>query len=361
MSLGTFAIGAGIAQTTIQALITGFKSLMTINSAVGDSALSDLTKLTKVEPLVVISKELMGVEVMPSVVSGLLHFTIADYLQAVDILGKVKDVELIRQLDKLNPNRDRQGSLMILTSESRAISKFSLPTDNRVATMESKGPIDDEAINLAVGKLVDVDFTYNVGPDKEERSTKLKIAFRLMPRFVSNTSMIKMLGYGTDDTSFSARLERANYGGIRPFIDFILAQDLVDEARKAAFTDETGILNEIMHRVAQNKKYGMLSLNPSLVSLSNIFVITEAERMQLESKFGGKIDSKPVRERMFKNVSASTIVVVDRQYNNVIFYKRGATGASTFSFKELKNSSNGKGPDIMDMLKGFNMGMPISL
>lgn len=360
MSFLGIAQGAQFASSTVQTLIKGLRTVLLMNKTAGDSALSDLTKLTKVEPLVVISKELMGLEVMPSVLNGLLSFTIADYLQAVDILGKVKDVELIRQLEKLNPDRDAQGSLMILTAETRA-NKFSLGTDTRVATMEAKGPIDEEAVNLAVGKLVDVDFTFNVGPEKEQRTTKLKIAFRLMPRFVSNTSVVKLLGWGTDDTSFGARKERADYGGIRPFIDFILCQDLIEEARKAAFNDDTQILNMIMERVAQNKKYGLITMNPSLVTLSNIFIITEAERIQLEAKFGGKLETKGVRDRVFQNVSASTLVIVDRQYNNVVFWKKGASGSSTFSFKELKNSSNGKGPDIMDMLKGFNMGMPISL
>lgn len=331
-----------------------------------DRAMSDITRLTKVEPLVIVSKDCFGLDIMPDLQQTILNYVIADYSQAVNILTKVKDIQVIRVLDKLNPSRDATGMLLstAVTNESMtpAALNFSLPTERKLAvTMEAKGssPLE-EAASLGVGKLVNIDIGFN-NELGHEATAKIPVQFRLLPGFVNAAQMVSILGYGTDDTGVIARFQRAVDGGIAPFMDFIMAQDLIDEYRKAAIKDDSRTLQKIMSRVTTNKKFGLLTNNPSLATLSNIFVITEAERKSLESKFGGKITNKAMRDRMFQNVYASLIVVVDREWNTATFWDKGLDSAATLNFKDLKTSSQGKGPDLFEMMKSFNMGMPLSL
>ncbi len=54
------------------------------------------------------------------------------------------------------------------------------------------------------------------------------------------------------------------------------------------------------------------------------------------------------------------IAVVDREWERVTFYTRGMAAATDLSFKEIKSANKGKGPDILDLMKSFNQGLPIS-
>lgn len=364
-----------------------------------DNSLSDLTKLTKVEPLVIISKECMGMDIMPDLMNGLLNYTIADYSQAAAILGMVTDVRVVRILDKLNPARDKTGLLIMAEATNESYYGAEIKNDSKrfqfslpVETMESKVTTEKdsgkspsnastESTALAVGKLVDI--TINVtgpgGPTNgtktikngknsmevpltgnEANTVKMPINFRLIPRFISSPQMLRIIGHGTDDTGLITRFERAVDGGISPFIDFILAQDLIQERRKALISDQTQTMQDIVNRVNTSKRIGVMTNNASLATLSNIFIVTESERDSLESQFGNKLKSASVRERIFQNVAASVLVIVDRQWNTVTFWHRGYDNPSTVSFKELKLSGN-KAPDLMDQLKSFNLGMPISM
>lgn len=330
------------------------------SAMIGDRSYNDLTRLTKVEPLVILSKECQGLEIMPDLMQGLLKYTISDYSQAMAILGTVQNVEVVRMLDKLNPSRDAT-SLLLQSFESRPTT-FSLPTEatsTMRVTNESRD--GDDTLSLAVGKEVSMkmklkSMVKNKDGEMTRETVDLPIAFRLIPKFISSAQINRILGYGTDDTGFVARWNRMRDGGISTFVDFIMAQDLIDEARHALIKDDSRVLQTILNRVTTSKKIGMLTNNPSLANISNIFVITETEKMSLEAQFGNKMETASMRNKLFDNVYASLVVVVDRNWNNVQFWHRGYDQPSTVSFKELK-LSGAKGADIMEQLKSFNMGI----
>lgn len=332
-----------------------------MSAMVGDRSYNDLTRLTKVEPLVILSKECQGLEIMPDLMQGLLKYTISDYSQALGILGNVQNVEVVRMLDKLNPSRDAT-SLLLQSFENRP-STFSLPTEHtstlRVTNESRDG---DDTLSLAVGKEVSMkmklrSMVSNKDGEQVRETVDMPIAFRLIPKFISSAQITRILGHGTDDTGFVARWNRMRDGGITTFVDFIMAQDLIDQARHAMIKDDTRTLQTILNRVTTSKKIGMLTNNPSLANISNIFIITESEKISLESQFGGKMETSSVRNRMFDNVYASLIVIIDRNWNNVQFWHRGYDQPSTVSFKELRTGGT-KGADIMEQLKSFNMGIP---
>jgi hypothetical protein len=50
------------------------------------------------------------------------------------------------------------------------------------------------------------------------------------------------------------------------------------------------------------------------------------------------------------------LCVIDREWERVTFYVRNITAGSEYSVKELKAASAGKGPDILDILKAYNLG-----
>lgn len=358
---------------TLQLLAGWYNKAVKLGRVVGDNSLSDLTSQTKVEPLVTISKDCIGIEAMPSIMQGLLNYTIADYIQAVAIYGKVDDVRVQRALGAFNPNRDGSAGAMLASVSMESLSplamKFSLPMGG-IPTMEAKGgtpnekgakfntkELQEEAKNMSVGKLVEVEFT----PATENaKAVTMPIQFRLMASYVNSSSMINILTNGTDDTGFWARFERARDGGISGFMDFIMAQDMIEEKRKLMYSDDGKLMQKIAARAAANKRAAIASGVPSLASLSGIFILTKREAQELASRLGRGLDSASTREQIFRQVAASTIVVVDPDWTSVSFWHRGYDTALELDFKQLAASGGSKGPDLMDMFRQFNMGMPIA-
>lgn len=362
---------------TLQVLQSWYNKAVKFGQIVGENSYSDLTKETKVEPWVIVSKDCLGLEIMPDIMQGTLNYTIADYSQAVNLYGKVEDIRVRRALGTFNPNRDGSGGALLanlnLESRNPRANMFSLPIST-VPTMEATGAppqqgrtagatnkdIQEDARNMSVGKLVEIPFTTGIGEDGKPTTVTLPIQFRLMVSYASSPSLMNILAAGQDDTGFLARFERARDGGISPALDFLLAQDMIEAKRKVLYSEDGRMLQQILSRTANNKRAALATRTPSLATLSNIFIITEGEAKELESRLGRKLDQESAREQIFRNVSASTLIVIDRNWNNVTYYQRGFERPSVLDFKQLKSQSSGKGPDLMDMFRQFNLGMPIA-
>jgi hypothetical protein len=347
-----------------------------------DRSLTESTKLTRVEPLTIISKDCLNLEYMQDVQQGVLSIFCGYYLQAISLLTKVNDVEVVRILDKLNPDRDETGFLLDERLSRESIHtlvlenyQYSLPTSSRIALEEDladthgTGPDKDtmkslnEISALSVGKMLNVEIAYTKCAGDEEvldnpiRAVKIPINVRLMASVIPNSTIGHLLTYKTEDNGIVERFHAWRSGRIGFIKDLIFCQDLIDEFKKATVGDETDTMQEIIRRVNNSKKYGLLTKNPSLVSASNIFIFSEEVAREVESKLGGKLSNHRIRQKAFENTYAMMIVVIDREWERVTFYSRGIAASTDLSIKEIKFASKGKGPELMDILKSFNQGL----
>jgi hypothetical protein len=334
-------------------------------------SLTEATKLTRVEPLTIISRDLINLEYMPDVSQTMLSIFSGYYLQAVSMLTQVNNVQVIRLLDKLNPDRDETGFL--LTERYNPSSgnlrnlvlenyKHSLPIHSNLAL---EGPSEDnvkflnEISSLSAGKLLNVEICFNGNTNNSENKpihVTIPVSVRLMASVIPNPTITHLLAYKTEDNTAIERFHAWRSGRIAFFKDLMFCQDLIDEYKKAIIGDDTGTMQEIVRRVNNSKKYGLLNKNPSLVSASNLFIISEEVAREVENKLGGKLTNASIRKKAFENTYGMIIAVVDREWERVNFYSRGISGYSDFSIKEIKASNKGKGPDITEILKSFNLG-----
>lgn len=339
-------------------------------------SLPEITKLTRVEPLTILSKDCMNLDYIQDVNSSALNIFCAYYLQAVAMLTKVNDVNVVRTLDSLNPDRDSTGFLLhekatrdnakfqlernafeSISNMSLESYKHSLPTA-QVPALEADDKNDLQSVsNLSVGKLLDVEIAYNKsGTDNEMQKVKLPVSVRLMVSVIPNSTITHLLTYKTEDNSVVERWHAWRGGRIDFIKDLIFCQDLIDEYKKAHINDDSGTMQEIMRRVNNSKKFGLLTKNPSLVSASNIFIMSEEVAREVEQKLGGKLSNAKVREKAFDNTYAMMLVVVDREWDRVTFYTRGISASTDLSVKEIKAANKSKGPDIADMLRAMQSG-----
>jgi hypothetical protein len=369
----------GIVNTTLQSVAKLINEVKTnVANYYTNRSLSDITKLTRVEPLAIVSKDCVNLEYMPYVMNSLLSMFAGHYLRAVDMLTKVNDVEVIKVLDRLNPDRDETGFLLSEQVSREAVGAFSMEACKHsllVNKMEMNGrnvieglsfeddnsKLLNESVNLSVGKQFMVDITFNKERDgiKDDKVTSVKIPvnIRLLASVIPDNSILKLLTYKTDDESLVERFHSWRAGRISFIRDLIFCQDLIDEVKRANIGDETGTMAEVIRRVNNAKKYGLLTKNPSLVSASNLYVISEEVARNIETKLGGKLSNAKVRERAFENTYAMIIAVIERDWKRVTFYTRGVSAGTDVSIDEIKMSSKGKGPDIADIMRAMNMGI----
>lgn len=348
-------MGTGVDQA-LTAVTKVFNAAQDVDKYASTRSLSDVTKMTRVEPLTILSKDLLNLEYMPDVTSTMLNLFAAYYLQAISILTKVNNVEVVRILDRLNPNRDntaflQENNIGTLSLENY---KYRLPTSQTIS-MEADDKINlNEAVNLAVGKLLNV----SICVKGMEKAVELPISVRLMTSVVPDSTILQLLTTISEDNTFTERWHAWRAGRIGFIKDLIFCNDLIDEWKKASIGDNTDTVQEVLRRVNNSKKYGLMTKNPSLVSASNLFIISEQNARAAEAKLGGRFTSSRIRDKAFENTYAMVIAIVDREYERVTFYIRGNHTGIDLSIKEIKAASKGKGPDIMEIFKSMSIGAP---
>ncbi len=367
MDLPTIAFGA-VKETlsTIIQYVNYFNK--SYGNFVKDTSLTDVTKLTNVEPLTIVSKDLINLDYTKDVANTLLSLFSAYYLQSVAVLTVIDDVKVRNILDKLNPNRSIDQLLAMEAHPSVTLEnyKYELPTKQSVALEVDK---DDkkqllEASNLALGKLLDVRIKLSeTVTDKDGVETVINndvtipIAIRLLTTIVSNDTITNILTGKLEDKGLIERYHSWRAGRISFIRDLVLCQDLIDEHKRLAAKDESNIVQTITNRVLKAKSFGVLTGNPSLAISSNLFIISDAVAKEIEYKVGTTFKNLRNRKKIFEGTYAMIIAVVDREWERVTFYVRGIDEPTELSIKEIKAKSSGKDVDIADILKSFQLGM----
>lgn len=361
---------ANSALSTVARVVDYFKS--NVAGHVTDNSLTQLTKLTRAEPMTLISQDCANLEYLTPLLNTMTSIYAGYFLQAVSMMTTaVRNIEVVRVLDALNPNRDSTGYLLqgrhdavrndvtnFLISESM---KYTLP-NRRILAMEDANRHADtlkvvyELENLAVGKLINVDIDVpNTNPETRERAPNctvtIPITIRLAPYIVNQDTLGYIFTHRKEQQSFVERYHSWRSGRISLIKDMMFCQDLITEYRRAALKDKSGALQEITRRVNANRGYGLLTKNPSMAISTNLYVISSDAAEAVEAQLGYRFNSKDGREKIFEGTYAMIIAVVDQEREIVNFYFNGIAQPTTISVRSLKASGNKKGPDIADIMK----------
>lgn len=337
------------------------------------------TKSTRVEPIALVDQRLSHLPFMTDVMQSLSSIFTGYYLQAVALAVNVGSVNVVKLLDALNPSRDvhdaaathivdrlneKPGMLSMesyryglpVPGEAIGLEAFgdTLPTvnakNNAFSTGKDTAKAVNEAVNLSVGKLIEVTV------EDDGKKAMFPIMIRLISSIVGSDTLVHILGDGSRNVSYKERYHAWRAGQLEFIRDLVLCQDLIDEHRAALMKDKSGVYAEILNRRTGNSAANFFSGSASVGTASNLVILSKQTVKELEASIEGRISNFATREKIFKNTYIMILVVIDTEWEQITFYHRGIAIPTEMSLKELKTANKGTGPDVGEILKAYQLG-----
>lgn len=343
----------------------------TLSDMSAQKSLTDLVRLARVEPLTILDSDVQHWEGISDVLQTSLNIFTGYYLQAVAIMGSVDAVKVVKTLSSLNPNKaifeayqDQYGKVADGTyKQSMESYRWKLPKESDNASMESARLSDSavdsvrESTNLAVGKLINVTLSDS---DNAKSKVVMPISVRLTVNVLPSKAVESILTLDSRDNTFIERFHAWRAGKIEGIRDLILCQDMIDERKRLAMKDKTGVYSAMMNVATKNttstilnKLTGNSAYTISLASASNIVVISDNTLKEIENKLGSKLSDYRTRTKIFESGYMMLLVVVDKHFDRVTFYHRGVNLPTTMGLRDMKISNKNSGPDILDIMKAL--------
>lgn len=368
---------------TVLALVGKLPDLL--RSARSDS-LVEFTKPARVEPIVLMDDRVVNLSFTHDIMQSLTSIFSGYYLQAVALSVNVGRVDVIDLLDRVNPNRSLDDNLvkgvtnlgMRAGFESAESYRYSLPIPGEAIGLEHFGlenvydavdqdtgdvsqtglikstgdsiKVAQEMSNLSVGKLLEVEI------ESDGHKAVFPVSVRLIATAAPPKGVIHTLSLGQRNTSVKDRWHAWRSGQLEFVRDLVLCQDLIDAHKQGLLKDSSGIYSASIKRRRTNRLSAILSGQPSVATASNIVVIADQTRKELEREIGGRLSHFRTREKMFKETYAMLMVVVDPEWENVTIYHRSIETPTELSAGDLKFANKSKGPDVAEIMKAYQMG-----
>lgn len=327
-------------------------------------SLIDYTAATRVEPIVLIDSDCLYHEMLPDVMQSLQSIFSGYYLQGMAISMNVGKIEVTRQLDKLNPNRNPVDSLIDsggwLIAQESYTHRLPKPT-NRFAMeaeiVRSEATLSKDTLssvkdlsNLSVGKMISVEIS-----DGCHKAT-IPVSIRLMAASIPSDSIVHILSAGSVDKSAKERYHGLRSGRLEFIRDIVFCQDLIDAHRKNLIKDKTGIYSEILNRRRKNQLSTLLSGNPSVATASNLLVCSQDTLEKLEGQIGIKFSNFASRQKIFSETYLMMIAVLDKEWDRVRIYHRGINNVTEVGIRDIRAANKSTGPDISEIMKAYMLG-----
>ena len=218
----------------------------------------------------------------------------------------------------------------------------------------SRGSIDDfnTSSNLSTGKMINVEI------ESEGRRANIPVNVRLITKLVSPEALVSFLTVIKSERTARSRISRWRSGELSFFKDLVLCQDIIDEEKKAHFSDKTGTFRNIRHRMRakENNMLDIVTDNINVATASSIIVMTKDTASKVEMALLGKLDNFNIRETLFKVTFTMILVVVDVKWEKVVMYHKSISEPSILSIRDFKNKSRSSGPDINEILMAYRAG-----
>lgn len=257
--------------------------------------------------------------------------------------------ELDRQADRDFQLQERARA----NDEREAAARKADEEAQRVTTGYGGDALKDvkEASNLSVGKLLDVEIKNN------GQTFQIPVAIRLVVNTIPSAQLAHILSLTQQSLRSAKERFHAWKAGRLSFVkDLIFCRDLIDEHRRSLMRSSDSVYHNVVKKEQKSLAAAFLGGVPSVAAASNMVVTTTNTIEEVEMSMPGKWSEFKARQKVFEDTSLMIVAVIDKEWNRVTFYHRGLPEATEVSFRDIKVSNKGSGPDVSDILKAYTLG-----
>lgn len=207
-----------------------------------------------------------------------------------------------------------------------------------------------DAPNLAVGRIFEVTADYGQG------KVTIQVLVSLSTLLSSSANLVDIYSTGGELRSFKERWHGWRSGQLRFVEDIIFCQDIIENHKRTAVKDNTGVYLLNRERDTSNRVTALLTGKASIGTASGISIFSAPTMKKLEAAVGGKMDNFATREKVFKRTFTMVLVVVDTEWDMVTVYHRGISKVTSMPVAEFAKSKTKGGSDVSDIVKLFLSG-----
>jgi len=329
----------------------------------------DYNRVSRVEATVLVDQMLNGDPNLMPILETVHSFFTSQYLRANAISCTVGKVNIRNHLDRLNPNR-KPGDLASMSDSYDAITgsmesyKHRLPALGNKLAMEAEERDRQEAIvnmrdnqkamientNFIVGKDVSIEIVDG------SNSATLMANISLSINYVTAAAVAAIYGDLAHPKTAKERAWGWKVGSLKFVRDILFCCDALDELRERSFSRDYKTASRLMLTKYKNQMAGFLTGNPSIATCSAILILDSSTAQALELKAGGKLDHYDFRQKLFKETTLMTMVIVDREWNSATFYHRNIEASSEVPFASMESAAKKQNFSITDILKSYSAG-----
>ena len=368
------------------------------NTLASQNSLTDIVKMTRVEPETLIDQSCLHIEYLPDILQTTLNIFTGYYLQALSLLGTVNSTKVIRTLGVLNPTAPDFFSMESYSEGAYKSAlesyEFCLPRSNSAFALESNAPatagnrqaprqnsqardprttnnqyrtasaaprlneLTRELSNLAVGKLINVSLSDSNNSDSK---VTIPVTVRLATSVVPGGVLTALMSANKTEDTIVERFHSWRAGRIAFWKDLVMCQDMIDNRKKLLLDDKSGTYQRILRNANNQRLAGLTSDKTPAAQSSNIVVMSEATAREIEQKSGFQFKNPNSRAKLFEAGYMMLIVIIDPQYERVTFYHRGVAAPTNVGVRDIKMSNKNGGPDVTDIMKMLLQGNAVNI
>ena len=355
---------------------------------VSATSLADLSKLAEVEAITVIDNSLTVYDSTTDVLKYLNSLLAGWYLSSAAILTDTGRIKTVQLLERLNPAKSPSfavaNSILSAGVASMASSEIEVGTDvkplsflpttstsleaatNLPSTGSAKvnGDKDTERTtkfgasnaadlttvqNLSVGQRV----TLSISDGKASKD--ISVGIRLITVPVQYNLLKTIMGWSEKDNRLKSRISAWRAGELSFWRDLVLMRDIFTERRRILMNDKSDLLTSLLGRQRNSMVHSVLTLTPSVGTMSSMMVISSDSVRQIEREvLNGRLSNFTTRQRVMAATGLMVLAVVDPMSELVTVYVHTQALPSEFSIKQMKSASKGGSSDLGEIIKLMN-------
>lgn len=342
----------------------------------GSKSIAQFTKDQRITPRVAVDTALVNNPLLVDTLHTLNGIFSAYIMQSALRKLNVNNIQTNRLLHSLSTDRTKRGSGILgvgtLGEIAASMEDFhgGLPMggivqDNNQFAVGFRGDREQRGVssrmgrgaadgirqnsNLGVGRILDVDVSVN----GNEAPMQLLVQFQT--QVIAAEYIERLLVTGLGKETAKQRLVRFKAGELRAWRDVVMLDDVIKAERKLRREDAAagGMFKRILDERYSSGFLSLLSLNPHVNQLNNIYVINQSSFDRMESELGSLEFDQKRRDKMFEQSGALFLAVVNDRYDSVRIFTHSLDGSTELTSRMIKQMGGKGDVDVMDIFKQF--------